>query len=233
MKTSAHKTDAPWLPSFMSGRSKTEAFHWRQRQNTIIQTAPLFVDLALHLLISNALSIHFIHGSELADPPQQRLSVYQALVGVSLLWVNKPSGSHQTCKRRFHEWIITWFNLHSVSVLLNLHAFMLCFSFPVLFRGLRWQSSLRVTWRKTQILRFLWRANWAWWSSVSKYATQVTFKSLWLFNFSFALFFFFWKLGKPKQNGLVWLCQDNKTIRCSDVYRDIMRILGYYVISYL
>lgn len=69
------------------------------------QTAPFFVDLALHLLISNA--INSIHGSELADPPQQRLSVYQALVGVSLLWVNKPSGSHQTCKRRFHEWTIT------------------------------------------------------------------------------------------------------------------------------
>lgn len=68
------------------------------------QTAPFFVDMALNVLISN--DINLIHGSELADPPQQRLSVYQALVGLSLLWVNKPSGSHQTCKRLFHEWIM-------------------------------------------------------------------------------------------------------------------------------
>lgn len=58
--------------------------------------------------------------------------------------------------------------------------------FPVL-RELRWQSSLRVTWGMTHILRSQYRANLAWWSSVSRYAAQMTWPLLFS-NCSFALF---------------------------------------------
>lgn len=66
------------------------------------QTLLFFVDLALNNLICYNIT-NFIHGPELADPSEQRLSVHQALVSVSLLRDKKPSGSHQTCKRLFQE----------------------------------------------------------------------------------------------------------------------------------